>query len=317
MTATLCTGIDEAGLGPLLGPLGIVAASAWTEDPKQLTRLIRAARTGVKDSKQIHATDDLAPLERMALAAITWLTGFEPESAADVFALLGEDEAARSTTPWMASAREVRLPAATTKVPRWRIDGVVPHGVRGCLVHPPRFNATARAGRNKHELELECLRDLLQALPSAEHALDTVADRLGGRRYYRDFLQQCWPQAMVMIEDEERPKRSGYRVEHPAYSHRVAFCVEGESVSCLAAMASCIAKYARELHMMMLNRWWCGRLTWLKPTAGYTVDARRWLHQIGSGQTAAWDDHLVRRHLSDLAPLPTAQASTAATTRAL
>ncbi len=317
MTATLCTGIDEAGLGPLLGPLGIVAASAWVDDPAQLTRLIRAARTGVKDSKQIHETGDLAPLERMALAAIAWLTGFEMESAADVFALLGEDEAARSATPWMADARDVRLPLAAAKIPRWRIDGVIPHGVRGCLVQPPRFNATARAGRNKHELELECLRDLMQALPTADHPLDTVADRLGGRRYYRDFLQECWPQAMVMIEDEERPKRSGYRVEHAAFAHRVAFCVEGETVSCLAAMASCVAKYARELHMMMLNRWWCGRLSWLKPTAGYTTDARRWLHQIGTGQAGAWDDHLVRRHLSEVGPELADAPATARTTSAL
>ncbi len=317
MTATLCTGIDEAGLGPLLGPLGIVAASAWIDDPALLTRRIRAARTGVKDSKQIHQTGDIAPLERMALAAISWLTGSEPGTAAEVFALLGEDEPARAVTPWMADAREIRLPVAATKIPRWRIDGVVPQGVRGCLVHPSRFNASARAGRNKHELELECLRALLHALPTAAHPMDTIADRLGGRRYYRDFLQECWPSAMVMIEDEELPRRSGYRVEHAGFAHRVAFCVEGESVSCLAAMASCVAKYARELHMMMLNRWWCGRFAGLKPTAGYTVDARRWLHQIGGGDLEAWDDHLVRRHIAEVGPGSDTSAAPARTMRAL
>ncbi|HYE05533.1 MAG TPA: hypothetical protein VEL07_08375 [Planctomycetota bacterium] len=317
MTATLCTGIDEAGLGPLLGPLGIVAASAWIDDPTQLTRRIRAARTGVRDSKEIHETEDLAPLERMALAAITWLTGREPGTAAEMFALLGEDEALRAPTPWMADAAAIRLPVAAAKIPRWRIEGVVPHGVRGCLVHPTRFNATARAGRNKHELELDCLRALLQALPTAAHPLETIADRLGGRRYYRDFLQECWPHAMVMIEDEEQPKRSGYRVEHQGFAHRVAFCVEGETVSCLAAMASCVAKYARELHMMMLNRWWCGRYSWLKPTAGYGLDARRWLQQIGDDDIAAWDGHLVRRHIAELGPGVEPDAPRARTMRAL
>ncbi len=317
MTATLCTGIDEAGLGPLLGPLGIVAASAWIDDPSLLTRRIRAARTGVRDSKEIHDTDDLAPLERMALAAISWLTGVEPGTAADVFALLGEDEPMRAVTPWMAGACEIRLPVAAAKIPRWRIDGVVPSGIRGCLVHPTRFNATARAGRNKHELELECLRSLLHALPTAAHPLETIADRLGGRRYYRDFLQECWPQAMVMIEDEERPKRSGYRVEHAGFAHRVAFCVEGETVSCLAAMASCIAKYARELHMMMLNRWWCGRHDSLKPTAGYALDARRWLSQIAIGDISAWDEHLVRRHIAEVGPGSEPRAPAARTMSAL
>jgi ribonuclease HII len=297
----LCTGIDEAGLGPLLGPLGIVAASAWVDDAEQLTRRIRKARTGVRDSKEVHEPDDLGPLERMALAAIRWLTGFEPETAADVFALLGEDDAARAAVPWMAGARDLRLPVAAPKVPIWRIEGVEPHGLRGVLVHPERFNATARAGRNKHELELDCLRGLLVALPRAPAGLDTVCDRLGGRRYYRDFLQGTWADAMVMVEDELRPRRSAYRVEHADHAHRVAFCVEGESESPLAAMASCVAKYARELHMALLNQWWCGRYTWLKPTAGYTTDARRWIHQIGEGELSAHGDRLLRRHIGDLA----------------
>jgi hypothetical protein len=47
--------------------------------------------------------------------------------------------------------------------------------------------------------------------------------------------------------------------------------------------------------MLLLNRYWSGRFAWLKPTAGYPEDAKRWLHQLGSGTIAAWTDELLRK----------------------
>ncbi len=306
---TLCTGIDEAGLGPLLGPLGIVAASAWVDEPaaglsmsmsmpmsKVLARAFRRARTGVKDSKQIHQPGDLAPIERMALAAVNWLTGCVPATAAKMFELLGEDAAMRAALPWMRGAEDIALPVAAEKIPAWKIPGVRPCRLGGRLVQPESFNQAVDQGVNKADLELGVIAELLRQLPDGG-ARDTVVDRLGGRRYYADFLQRTWPAAAVCV-DQERPAVSGYRLRHVDGEHLISFCVDGESVSPLTAIASCIAKYGRELHMMMLNRYWTG-MSGIKPTAGYTRDARRWIDQLGAAHIRLHGDTLVRRHLLD------------------
>jgi ribonuclease HII len=53
---------------------------------------------------------------------------------------------------------------------------------------------------------------------------------------------------------------------------------DGQHMS--VALASLIAKYLRERLMSQFNRFWTLRVPGLKPTAGYPVDARRFLDEI-------------------------------------
>jgi hypothetical protein len=61
---------------------------------------------------------------------------------------------------------------------------------------------------------------------------------------------------------------------------RITFGVESESRSLPVALASMLSKYLRELHMAVFNEFWRERRPQLKPTAGYAVDARRFLSDI-------------------------------------
>jgi len=294
--STLCAGIDEAGYGPVLGPLAVVAVHVRCDDPDRLASAFTG--TGVTDSKRLHRPGDLAPLERVALAGMAWLAGgHHPVTAAECFAALGEDAAARADTPWMAGAEALRLPLAAQHIPTWQLDGLAPSGVNGRLLHPVACNAALASGRNKADLELATVQDLLRALPA--HARGAVlVDRLGGRRYYRDAVQAVWPQAQVVAECESE-RLGAYSIRHPAAVAAtadaalwsVAFQVDGEAASPLTALASCLAKYARELHMALLNRWWSADIPGLKPTAGYVTDARRWLDAIG---VERWHPHARR-----------------------
>jgi hypothetical protein len=56
-------------------------------------------------------------------------------------------------------------------------------------------------------------------------------------------------------------------------------------------------KYVRELHMSIFNGFWAENVASLRPTAGYNVDARRFLVDIDvARQRLAVDDAaLVRR----------------------
>ena len=155
--------------------------------------------------------------------------------------------------------------------------------------------AFLRTGRNKAELEWERIGALLAIIHQTRGPMRTVVDRLGGRKFYRDVLQGSLPQTLVLV-DQESDRASTYLVPAEGHAgHCIGFHVGGESVSPLTAIASCVAKYARELHMRLLNQHWCGRMPWLKPTAGYPQDAKRWLHQVGDGFTGAWTDDLVRQ----------------------
>lgn len=60
----------------------------------------------------------------------------------------------------------------------------------------------------------------------------------------------------------------------------VQFRPEAEDAHLPVALASMTAKYVRELAMARFNRYWCGRMPELKPTAGYVQDARRWLEDL-------------------------------------
>jgi ribonuclease HII len=288
---TTCIGIDEAGYGPTLGPLSIVAVAASAESHEQVRAAFVGAAVTVTDSKKLHKPGKLRPLEQVALAAVSWACGFEPGNAAELFALLGEQPEARSC-PWMAGAEELRLPTVGAMPEAWNLPGITPGGLGGALIHPAEINEASTAGVNKAGLELDHIGRLVQAHPGP---VDLVCDRLGGRRYYQDALQEWWPEHMVLIDEEDRG-RSRYHSEGPGAEsgNRAAFLVNGESASPLVAAASCIAKYARELHMLLFNSYWSGRFRWLEATAGYPQDAKRWCFQIGAGNRGAYGHELIR-----------------------
>jgi ribonuclease HII len=285
-----CAGIDEAGYGPTLGPLCVVAVQVACDEPHRLHDLLAA--TGVRDSKRVHRPGDLSPLEAVCLPAISWLTGKQPDTAADLLALLGEDRLQREQSPWMAGAEDLVLPQAAQGLAPWTLDGIAPLGLGARIVHPPAYNQALDRGINKAELELDLVGGLLAGLRrDASSAI--VVDRLGGRRYYRELVQSAWPDDLVLVE-EEGPAASRYLCQRRDDEHRVAFLVDGESASPLTALASCLAKYARELHMVLFNRWFCRRHPGLRPTAGYPEDAKRWLRELGEQDRLDFSSQLVR-----------------------
>jgi ribonuclease HII len=278
-------GIDEAGYGPTLGPLSIAAVQVECDDITQLGQTLLAH--GVKDSKSLHKTTSLAPLENVALGALQWLCGKSFSSAAEVFALLGE-QADHRTMPWMAGAENMRLPIAATRPAPWQINGTHHRRVQGFLIHPQAYNQFITTQGNKADLELAHILQLLRSFSPTQTA-EIVVDRLGGRCYYADALNRLHPGTTAIIT-QEIAASSDYLVG----SHQIHFWVKAENRWPLTALASCIAKYARELHMILFNRYWTTLIPNLKPTAGYPEDARRFLSEIGPQRYQPYGPQLIR-----------------------
>ncbi len=272
------TGIDEAGYGPFLGPLAVVAVTVAADDADAVARAL--APTGVRDSKRVHDPDDLGAIESIALPALAWLLGGRPGSAAEIFAALGEEPQDRAAWPWLAGAEALRLPVGSHPIPTWRLDGVAPVRLGGALFHSHHLNVARRAGTNRAEVELACVLNLIAAAWTSQEPHRCWVDRLGGRRYYAEALTGRFPDDRLTTL-REAPEVAAYRLQRADGCLDIGFHVGGESVSPLVAMASCIAKYSRELSLRLLNAWGATQAPGIAPTAGYPLDAKRWLADLG------------------------------------
>ncbi|MBN2491800.1 MAG: hypothetical protein JXQ29_13215 [Planctomycetes bacterium] len=318
----ILAGIDEAGLGPRLGPL-VVGLAVFRGPRGVLDRLadalapeVRAdgrAPVPVGDSKRLYAAArGLHVLERGIYPFVRLATGVLPRSLAE---WLGRLELARPDTPpfaaplpWYAAPLELpravspdrleegadRLGAALARA------GVEASEVRTVVVAEDEVNrALARCG-SKNVLNFEAAAPLLRrmfevAAGDADEDMEIVVDRQGGRKDYAALLGRLFHPAVVHC----RPAPEGvsaYTVRTAARHAEIRFATRADAAFLPVSLASMLAKYTRELHMTLLNRFWQARLPDLKPTAGYPTDAGRFLDRIDACRRAAGIpvDRLVR-----------------------
>ena len=109
-----------------------------------------------------------------------------------------------------------------------------------------------------------------------------MADQHGARTGYGPLLARSFPEAAVRLarqgpdfrefELEGRPGGPG-----ADRRMRVLFAPRADAAAFPTALASCLAKYARETCMGAFNAFFGELQPDLKPTAGYTTDGRRWV----------------------------------------
>lgn len=315
-------GIDEAGYGPLLGPLcvglavfrvagwkpGEPAPDLWDRLGPAVVRTPKDAAKGgiaVGDSKKLKLANSgatrhpLTHLERGVLAMLGAGPDACPDCDAGLFERLGVDLGGRAwyggdpcPLPCSTTGAMLRIDAAQLRK-SMRKAGVELVALRVMTVDELVFNrmldehgskaAVVAAGLEAH------LRGALGCLTKRGDRLRVVADRQGGRTHYGEILARVFGSVEA---EEESPRASRYRVDR---HHGVILHPEAEESHLPVALASMAAKLVRELAMARFNRYWSARMPDLKPTAGYTQDARRWLGDVdrvlGAGERAL----LVRR----------------------
>lgn len=329
-TRVLCAGIDEAGYGPRLGPL-CVAASAfeiahpvgpedsltdltatspdvWSLLSPGVGRDPRAARDGrvvVADSKLLMGKKDrsLALLERgvLSFARAADLPHATDDDLAAALGASGLGGAWYAGPPQPLPCDEdpgrLRLMAMAV-AQACETARVTPVLLRCEALDESRFNdCCAREGVKSRVSFALVARHLARVWERLGPELPgfVAIDRQGGRTHYLRELAAALPGAGVSIV-EESDERSVYNALGPGGRRmRVEFRVEAESAHFAVALASMTAKYVRELAMARFNRYWCARAPELKPTAGYALDATRWLRDVAPHASTDELGAMVRR----------------------
>lgn len=292
----LVLGLDEAGYGPLLGPLVVGASAFRVEGPgpglrERLEGLVCRAGRGVRgealpvpidDSKEVKRRHGTPGLARGVRAAVAAAGKRPPAHLADLLERFGDrPPSAFVADPWFVEPEAERVPPAPFPrdlAARFLLRGVEPLGVWVSPVRPAELNeafaATGNKGRVLFLTTLTLVVRLLDEFPGED--VEVTLDREGGRLDYGAWLAGVFPFQEVVAQPA-LPGCARYRMRHEGREVRFAFVTRGDAQHLEVGLASMAAKLTRELFQARLNAWFSARQPGLKPTAGYVEDGRRWL----------------------------------------
>jgi len=312
-------GIDEAGFGPILGPL-IVSSSTFSLPHHHLTsdlwRVLRksvgkrrralAGRLLIADSKKAYSKSaGIKHLERTVVSSLRCL-GAEPMTLTELLKLLCPLCIERiAAYPWYKQTDEHRLaadPADTRIASSVFADDLAENGMellelRSCCFDVAHYNKMVSNVKNKASVLFTGTAGLI------EHAftsftgddLQILVDRQGGRVRYRKVLQRMFPGTELTIL-RESPALSSYELRSGPKRVRLHFAVGADDRFLPVALASMLSKYLRELMVGSINRYFAGFGADLKPTAGYWKDGLRFVEDLKTNlpHVSIDDNQLIR-----------------------
>jgi len=296
-------GIDEAGFGPILGPL-VVSSSTFLLPHHLLTanlwhilgksagsrRKHLAGRLLIADSKKAYSKSlGIKHLERTVLACLRCL-GKKPATLTELLTLLSPHCLERlNDYPWYKGADSYRISTDSADMAIASAvlkDDLASNGIellelRSYCLDVAYYNKMVATAKNKASVLFTTTSRLIKnAFDNfAGDDLQIIVDRQGGRVRYRRNLQRMFPDMELRIILES-PTASSYELEAGGKQMRLHFVVGADNRFLPVSLASMVSKYLRELLVDNINRYFARHCAELRPTAGYWKDGLRFIEDL-------------------------------------
>jgi len=296
-------GIDEAGYGPLLGPL-VVSASAFSIPDSHLKtdlwQLLKksisdhkkhlAGRLLITDSKKAYSRSaGVGHIQRTTLAMLKIL-GAEPSVLNGLLAFLCPDCLERLRTyPWYCDSEPVPLVADRSDIKiasevftsDTTHNGIRLLGIQSHCLDVGYYNRLIATVKNKASVLFSTTAALIKSIwdNCEDNNIQIIVDRQGGRSRYARNLQRMFSYLELAVINESE-NISSYELKNAGRKMRIHFVVKADQKYMPVCLASMVSKYVRELLIARINRYFLNHHAELKPTAGYWKDGQRFIADI-------------------------------------
>jgi ribonuclease HII len=268
----ILVGIDEAGFGPILGPL-VVSSSAlgvpdnlvWANHWEILRASVSDKRAALKgrllivDSKKAFTrTIGIKHLRRTVLATLKHL-GSEPKNLTELISSLCPDCLEHiAEYPWYKKAGDYRLGGDDgdigIAVSMLRADLANQHiellGLKSRCLEVAHYNRMVTAVDNKAKVLFTAVAELMQSAMRdfTNDDLDIVVDRQGGRSHYQRQLQLMFGESQLRIIHEDQD-RSSYELTAKNLTAEHAESAERNKIKTSANSAVSAVKQNRRIRV--------------------------------------------------------------------
>ncbi|HEY6881790.1 MAG TPA: hypothetical protein VI299_27370, partial [Polyangiales bacterium] len=263
----IVVGVDENGLGPLLGPLVTTAVALELSRYRPEHHANLGRELGIDDSKATAGFGQMALAEGLALALVESLTGTAPADIDALFEALLLDAPAQLRAPCPSASRpqcwSVTLPLpcfggdlalGREALRKLHKAGLRPVHLRSALACTGSLNTLLRKGQSRVEVDLELMERLvLDVRAHVQEDVRAICGMVGGIRNYTAKMRHLPAHGV-------RPARAqgstlAYDVQGIGH---VRFEIDADANHLPVALASMVGKYVRELSMERQNRFYRG-----------------------------------------------------------
>jgi ribonuclease HII len=304
----ILAGIDEAGFGPILGPL-VVSSAVFSVPDEQLSKglwqILRksvglkkshlAGRLLITDSKKAFTQAlGIGHIQRTTLACLKCLDK-EPATLPQLLSMLCPTYIQHlKHYPWYEKVADYRLCfdgediaiASSVFANDLSDNGMRLVDMRSVCLDVEQYNNMVAAVKNKSNVLFSVTAQLIQAAwdspeANADGDLHIIIDRQGGRTHYRRGLQLMF-EGMELAILKETDKVGSYQLMKGKRKMTLHFVVAADRKYLPVSLASMVSKYLRELMVDNINRYFTSFNSDLKPTAGYWQDGLRFIRDLNS-----------------------------------